>query len=67
MSSDEEVVMIPRGKLALLTRAAESAFRFEMLVRGYYEEHQSASCMCALCENAERALRHNQSGYDSAA
>jgi hypothetical protein len=67
MNIDEELVMIPRGKLDLLTKVAESAFRLETVVKGYYEEHQSVGCNCVLCENAERALRRPLGGYNSAA
>jgi len=56
MSNDEELVVIPREKLDLLTRAADYAFRLETVVKAYYAEHQDVGCTCVLCENAERVL-----------
>ena len=56
MSADEELVMVPRTKLDLLTKAADNSFKLETLVKAYYDEHQSLGCTCALCERAERTL-----------
>jgi len=67
MAADEELVMIPSGKLKLLTKAAEDSFRLEAVVRGYYEEHQSVGCTCFLCERAELAFRHANGAIDCVA
>ena len=64
MAADEELVMIPSGKLKLLTKTAEDTFRLEAVVRRYYEQHQSVGCTCFLCEKAELAFRHANRAID---